>query len=105
VAMAHAVAGGRSVLMLRSTRTSRGKVSSNILWNYAHTTIPPPRHRVPSTASPTCAASPMKTASWPCCRLRRAIPGRSYGPPGRWQTRADFVVGAALHTPEHWHAH
>ena len=40
VAMAHAVAGGRSVLMLRSTRTSRGSVSSNILWNYGHTTIP-----------------------------------------------------------------
>jgi hypothetical protein len=40
VAMAHAVAGGRSVLMLRSTRASRGKVSSNILWNYGHTTIP-----------------------------------------------------------------
>jgi acyl-CoA hydrolase len=40
VAMAHAVEGGRSVLMLRSTRTSRGEVSSNILWNYGHTTIP-----------------------------------------------------------------
>ena len=40
VAMAHAVAGGRSVLMLRSTRASRGSVSSNILWNYGHTTIP-----------------------------------------------------------------
>jgi len=40
VAMAHAVEGGRSVLMLRSTRTSRGRVSSNILWNYGHTTIP-----------------------------------------------------------------
>ena len=40
VAMAHAVDGGRSVLMLRSTRTSHGRVSSNILWNYGHTTIP-----------------------------------------------------------------
>jgi len=40
VAMAHAVAGGRSILMLRSTREHRGKVRSNILWNYGHTTIP-----------------------------------------------------------------
>jgi len=40
VAMAHAVEGGRSILMLRSTRTSRGEVSSNIVWNYGHTTIP-----------------------------------------------------------------
>ena len=40
VAMAHAVAGGRSVLMFRSTREQRGRISSNILWNYGHTTIP-----------------------------------------------------------------
>ncbi len=40
VAMAHALAGGRSVLMLRSTRTHAGKLESNILWNYGHTTIP-----------------------------------------------------------------
>jgi acyl-CoA hydrolase len=40
VAMAHALEGGRSVLMLRSTRTHAGKLESNILWNYGHTTIP-----------------------------------------------------------------
>ena len=40
VAMAHALQGGRSVLMLRSTRSSQGRVCSNILWNYGHTTIP-----------------------------------------------------------------
>ena len=40
VAMAHALDGGRSILMLRSTRAHRGMVSSNILWNYGHTTIP-----------------------------------------------------------------
>lgn len=37
VAMAHALHDARSVLMLRSTR---GGESSNILWNYGHTTIP-----------------------------------------------------------------
>ena len=40
VAMAHALKGGRSILLLRSTRTSHGKPQSNILWNYGHTTIP-----------------------------------------------------------------
>ncbi|MEP6484253.1 MAG: acetyl-CoA hydrolase/transferase C-terminal domain-containing protein [Rudaea sp.] len=40
VAMAHALEGGRSILMLRSTRASKGRVASNILWNYGHTTIP-----------------------------------------------------------------
>ncbi len=40
VAMAHALEGGRSILMLRSTRASRGRLTSNILWNYGSTTIP-----------------------------------------------------------------
>jgi acyl-CoA hydrolase len=40
VAMAHALEGGRSILLLRSTRGSKGTSHSNILWNYGHTTIP-----------------------------------------------------------------
>lgn len=40
VAMAHAIEGGRSVLLLRSTRANGDRVDSNIKWNYGHTTIP-----------------------------------------------------------------
>ena len=40
VAMAHALPEARSILCLRATRTANGRVSSNILWNYGHTTIP-----------------------------------------------------------------
>ena len=40
VAMAHALNDGRSALMLRSTRVHKGKLDSNILWNYGYTTIP-----------------------------------------------------------------
>ena len=40
VSMAHALPGARSILCVRSTRTSGGRVTSNIVWNYAHTTIP-----------------------------------------------------------------
>ena len=40
VAMAHALHGGRSILMLRSWREKHGEIASNILWNYGHTTIP-----------------------------------------------------------------
>jgi acyl-CoA hydrolase len=40
VAMADALPGARSILMLRSTRQKGGKVSSNIVWNYGHITIP-----------------------------------------------------------------
>ena len=40
VAMAHAMADGRSALMLRSARESGGKLNSNIIWDYPHNTIP-----------------------------------------------------------------
>ncbi|MEO7113596.1 MAG: acetyl-CoA hydrolase/transferase C-terminal domain-containing protein, partial [Polyangiaceae bacterium] len=40
VAMAHAIEGGRSVLLLRSTRESGDRVDSNVRWSYGHATIP-----------------------------------------------------------------
>lgn len=40
VAMAHALPRARSILCLRSTRTAQGRTSSNIVWNYGHSTIP-----------------------------------------------------------------
>jgi hypothetical protein len=40
VAMAHALEGGRSALMLRATRASGGRLHSNIVWQYGHATIP-----------------------------------------------------------------
>ncbi|WP_372964804.1 acetyl-CoA hydrolase/transferase C-terminal domain-containing protein [Marinobacter sp.] len=40
VAMAHELPGARSILALRATRRSGGKVVSNIVFNYAHCTIP-----------------------------------------------------------------
>ncbi|HEY6940146.1 acetyl-CoA hydrolase/transferase C-terminal domain-containing protein [Dokdonella sp.] len=40
VAMAHAIAGGRSVLLFRATRKNGRALESNIRWSYGHTTIP-----------------------------------------------------------------
>jgi acyl-CoA hydrolase len=40
VAMAHELPDGRSLINLRSTREQGDKVTSNIVWNYAHSTIP-----------------------------------------------------------------
>ncbi|MDZ7685715.1 MAG: acetyl-CoA hydrolase/transferase C-terminal domain-containing protein [Gammaproteobacteria bacterium] len=40
VAMAHALEDGRSVLMLRATREKGDDTTSNIVWQYAHNTIP-----------------------------------------------------------------
>jgi acyl-CoA hydrolase len=40
VAMAHELEGARSIIAVPATRVVRGKTSSNIVWSYAHTTIP-----------------------------------------------------------------
>jgi acyl-CoA hydrolase len=40
VAQAHELEGARSILLLRATRVSHGEVSSNIVWQYGHQTIP-----------------------------------------------------------------
>ena len=38
--MAHELEGARSIIAVPATRTANGKTSSNIVWNYAHATIP-----------------------------------------------------------------
>ncbi len=40
VAQGHALEGARSILLLRSWREAGGEVSSNLLWQYGHCTIP-----------------------------------------------------------------
>lgn len=40
VAQAFALQGARSIIVLPATRTTAGRVTSNIRWNYGHTTIP-----------------------------------------------------------------
>jgi hypothetical protein len=40
VAMAHALPSARSILQIRATRSSHGKVTSNVVPRYGHTTIP-----------------------------------------------------------------
>jgi hypothetical protein len=40
VSQAHALEGGRSILMAKSTREKGRDVSSNLVWSYGHITIP-----------------------------------------------------------------
>jgi acyl-CoA hydrolase len=40
VSMAHALPNARSILLVRSTRSSNGETQSNIVYNYGHITIP-----------------------------------------------------------------
>ena len=40
VAMAHDLAGARSIIVVRSTRRQRRRTNSNIVWSYANATVP-----------------------------------------------------------------
>jgi acyl-CoA hydrolase len=40
IAQSFALDGARSVIVMRAARTAKGRVRSNILWRYGHTTIP-----------------------------------------------------------------
>ena len=40
IAQGFALEGARSLIMLRASRTAKGKTESNIRWRYGHTTIP-----------------------------------------------------------------
>jgi acyl-CoA hydrolase len=40
VAQSFALEGARSIIILRATRNAKRRVTSNILWNYGHATIP-----------------------------------------------------------------
>jgi acyl-CoA hydrolase len=40
IAQGFALEGARSLIMLRASRTAKGKTQSNIRWRYGHTTIP-----------------------------------------------------------------
>ena len=40
VAQSFALDEARSIIMVRATRNTKGRVTSNIVWNYGHTTIP-----------------------------------------------------------------
>jgi acyl-CoA hydrolase len=40
VSMAHALPGARAVICLRATREKAGRVTSNLVWNYAQATVP-----------------------------------------------------------------
>ena len=106
VAMAHAIPGGRSVLMLRSTRTRAGKVSSNILWNYGHTTIP--RHLRDVYVTEYGIAALRGKTDEECIKAMLAITDARFQDDLAGQAkaagklRADFVIPAAWrgNTPE-----
>jgi acyl-CoA hydrolase len=98
VAMAHALHSARSVLLLRATRTSGGKLESNVRWSYGHTTIP--RHLRDLFVSEYGIADVRGKADEDCVTAMAAIADGRFAP-GLIETaqrggklRADFSIPA-----------
>jgi acyl-CoA hydrolase len=110
VAMAHELPDGRSVLLLRATRHSRGGIESNIRWNYAQTTIP--RHLRDIVVTEYGVADLRGKSDSECVEAMlsisdaRFLDALSAEAKAHGKLAADFVIPEAWrqHRPQHLHA-
>lgn len=110
VAMAHELPDGRSVLLLRATRHSRGGIESNIRWNYAQTTIP--RHLRDIVVTEYGVADLRGKSDSECVEAMlsisdaRFLDALSAEAKAHGKLAADFVVPEAWrqHRPQYLHA-
>jgi hypothetical protein len=100
VAMAQALEGGRSVLLLRSTRDSRGQSHSNILWNYGHTTIP--RHLRDIFVSEYGSADLRGKSDEDCVLAMLAITDARFQDALAGQAKADGKLNRGFVIPDRW---
>ena len=100
VAMAHALKGGRSILLLRSTRGSGAKRRSNILWNYGHTTIP--RHLRDIYVTEYGCADLRGKSDEDCTIAMLAISDASFQPLLAAQAKAAGKLRTDFVLPEQW---
>lgn len=107
VAMAHELPDGRSALLLRATRKSRGGIESNIRWNYAQATIP--RHLRDLYITEYGVADLRGKSDSECIAAMLSISDARFldalcaEAKSHRKLPVDFVVPEAwrLHTPEH----
>ncbi len=100
VAMAHALEGGRSILLLRSTRDGKGTTHSNILWNYGHTTIP--RHLRDIFVSEYGSADLRGKSDEDCILAMLAITDARFQDALVAQAKASGKLGRNFVIPERW---
>ncbi|EIL99805.1 MAG: acetyl-CoA hydrolase [Rhodanobacter thiooxydans] len=109
VAMAHELPDGRSVLLLRATRNSRGGIESNIRWNYGQTTIP--RHLRDIVITEYGIADLRGKSDGECVEAMLSIADARFldalcaQAKAHGKLAADFVIPEAWrrHRPEHLH--
>ena len=110
VAMAHAIPGGRSVLMLRAARGRGSRRASNIRWNYGHTTIP--RHLRDVYVTEYGIADLLGKVDEDCIMSMAAVAEAGFQQPlldvakANGKLRRDFIAPEAWrrNTPDHLHA-
>jgi acyl-CoA hydrolase len=105
VAMAHAIPNGRSVLMLRSVREGKHpeKARSNIVWNYAHCTIP--RHLRDIVISEYGVADLRGQSDEEVIKRLLAITDARFQSELIQHAKAEGKLRADFTAPDHWQHH
>ncbi len=109
VAMAHELPDGRSMLLLRATRSSSGGIESNIRWSYGQTTIP--RHLRDIVITEYGIADLRGKSDSECIEAMLAIADARFldalcaEAKAHGKLAADFVIPEAWrrHRPDHLH--
>ena len=100
VAMAHALPGARSVLMLRAARDAHGRTQSNVRWNYGHATIP--RHLRDVYVSEYGIADLRYASDEDCVVAMAGIADARFQQGLLDEARASRKLGAGFVAPERW---
>ncbi|MHB1058003.1 MAG: acetyl-CoA hydrolase/transferase C-terminal domain-containing protein [Rhodanobacter sp.] len=103
VAMAHELPDGRSALLLRATRNSRGGIESNIRWNYGQTTIP--RHLRDIVVTEYGVADLRGKSDSECIEAMLAISDARFLDALCAEARAHGKLAADFVVPEAWRRH
>ena len=100
VAMAHALPGARSALMLRAVRRAGGREASNLRWNYSHATIP--RHLRDLYVSEYGIADLRHACDEDCVVAMAAITDARFGPALLDQAKSARKLRADFAAPAEW---
>ncbi|NII10538.1 acetyl-CoA hydrolase/transferase C-terminal domain-containing protein [Oleiagrimonas sp. C23AA] len=100
VAMAHALESGRSVLMMRAARRSRGRWQSNVRFSYGHVTIP--RHLRDLVVTEYGVADLRGRCDEDCIKAMLAICDARFVDALAAQCKRAGKLAADFVIPEHW---
>ncbi|MBE1161141.1 acetyl-CoA hydrolase [Dyella sp. 7MK23] len=103
VAMAHELPDGRSILLLRATRSGRHGVETNIRWNYGHTTIP--RHLRDIIVTEYGVADLRGKSDSECIEAMLAISDARFVDALAAEAKSHGKLAADFKIPEAWRRH